>query len=1040
MHTNPAAPPGGRSSIRPHIRYRRYDGGDPVRLVAAASVALAALWWAAPTFAQDPPAVQTTADKFKAARDLIADGKLELAADKLKAFLADNPTDKDFLDLEARFGPTVFQRLLRVVQWSENKDADVAAKAAVDAIIKRANDATRKVAQNPERIRKYVANLGKSAAERDFAVDQLIPAGEAAVPEVVSALRSTTESAVKAGILSALPKLPASTVPVFIAALDPACGLPDDVKAAVLKAVTSRADIAQLLDKAETNPTPVLWLYATSPTPQLKETAVGILETLTGGLSGRRAADAELVRLAEPFVTRKGAFATLDQQTGLVKVWLWDANTNGLKALALDKAVAEEFYALKYLKWAVTANPKSEAAQLAFLAVAAEREVERSGFGDLRLSSPNIYGLLAAAPDATLSALLEQGLTENRTSLAVGILQAMSDRGQKDESGGKGGQSPYARALSYPDARVQFAAAVALLRGPGTPAAGTSARVVEVLRRALDGKADAGDEAKAGRVLIADPVSNRADRLATHFRELGYATEKFTSGRELLKRVAKASDFDLIALDRHLADPLLNDVLGHLAADPNAARRPVLLVASGDKPKAPPLEALLLRLAVLVAATETAAREVPPPYAYDPKFPPTQKPKQTFEQAVETARWQRTDERNVALLFNAADRLKRLQRLVDAADLPTSKVLDDRLQARLPQLTYGVLAIEYGITAPNPPRPSKSALDPDAIAQESADAALAAAKKAVGEDVVRNAPPPDPFVTLADYTDLIRSQERLNESIAKITDTNKLGQLIEQIESQLDAESKKRIEAMLPRISPAALLIDTAEYRDRDLEARLARQVRGLKGVAVLPEPFGPNALADDLRQVVADPALRTRSDAEKQATAKAAATWLGQIAAGAVPGYSISDSAQESMRTALRSDDLAPELIDGLAKLGSGDTQVALVQLAANANRPLPIRTQAADAAARHVQAFGKHTPADAAQVIRHALESEKDFVLRGKLVVLDRLVAAKATDLGAAISGFAPRLRVPDPAPPPKDPKDPPKDPKDPPKDPKPPEAEKK
>lgn len=977
--------------------------------------------------------MQTAVDKFKAARDLIADGKFELAADKLRSFLADNPSDKDLLDLEARYGPTVFQRLLRVAQWSENKDADAAAKATVDAIVKRANEASRKVAQNPDRVRKYVRNLGASAAEKEFAIDQLIPAGAAVVPEVVVALRSTKEAALKAGILDALPKLPASTVPGLLAALDPAGDLPDDAKGGILKAVTSRADIAQLLDKAETNPTPVLWHYANSPAPQLKATAAGILETLTGGLSGRRAADAELVRLADPFVTRKGNFVSLDQQTGKVAVWVWDANTNGPKAVALDKAVAEEYYALKYLKWAVTANPKSEAAQLAFLAVAAEREVERSGFGDLRTSSPNIYALLAAAPDATLSALLDQALTENRTSLAVGVLQAMSDRGQKDEAGGKGTRSPYARSLVYPDVRVQVAAAVALLRAPGTPAPGTSARVVEVLRRALDGKADAGDEGKAGRVLIADPMGDRADRLATHFRELGYATEKFTSGRELLKRVAKASDFDLIAVDRHLADPLLNDVLSHLAADPNAARRPVLVVASGDKPKAPPVEAMLLRLAVLVAATETATREIPAPYAYDPKFPPTQKSKQTFEQAVETARWNRIDQRNVALLFTATDRLKRLQRLVEAADLPTSKALDDRLAVRLPQLTYGVLAIEYGITAPNPPRPPKSSLDPDAAAQDAAEAAQAAAKKAAGEEVVRDVPPPDPYLILSDYTAAIRGQERLNETIARITDTNKMGPLIEQIESQLDADSKKRIEALLPRVSPAGLLIDVSEYRDRDLEAKLARQVRGLKGVAVLPEPFGPNALADDLRRVVADPTLRTRSDAEKQATAKLAAAWLGKIAEGAVAGYSISDPAQESMRNALRSDDLAPELLDGLAKLGSGDTQVALVRLAATTARPPAIRTHAADAAARHVQAFGKHTPADVAQVIRQALDDEKDLVLRGKLVVLDRLVAAKAADLGAAISGFAPKIRVPDPAPPPKDPKDPKPDPK-------PPEGEKK
>ncbi|MCU0705641.1 MAG: hypothetical protein MUF18_16835, partial [Fimbriiglobus sp.] len=117
-----------------------------MRLVAAFAVTLAiALAWAAPGVAQEPTP-QTAQDKFKAARDFITDGKLDLAAQTLRAFLDTPATDKDFLALEARFGPGVFQRLQRVVQWSDNPIADKAAKKLVDDIIARANDASRKVA------------------------------------------------------------------------------------------------------------------------------------------------------------------------------------------------------------------------------------------------------------------------------------------------------------------------------------------------------------------------------------------------------------------------------------------------------------------------------------------------------------------------------------------------------------------------------------------------------------------------------------------------------------------------------------------------------------------------------------------------------------------------------------------------------------------------------------------------------------------------------------------------------------------------------
>ncbi len=994
-----------------------------MRLAAASAVALTvALVWAAPAVAQEP-APQTAQDKFKAARNLITDGKLDLAAEMLRSFMAAPPTDKDFLELEARYGPIVFQRLLRVVQWSENRDTDKAAKKLVDEIVAKANEATRKVAQNPDRIKRFVANLGASPAEKDYAIDQLIPAGAAVVPELVTTLRTTREVALKTGIYEAIPRLPAAIVPALIAAVDPAGDLADDVRASLLRAVTSRRDIPQLIDKAESDPSAVLWHYAAGGGAVVKEASAGILESLTGGLSRKRLADEELIRLADPFVARKGAFGTLDGQSNKVTVWAWDAASSGPKAVQLDKADADEYLALKYLRWAVQANPKAEPAQLAFLAVATERAVERGGFGDLKTADAGVYQLLASASDSALSRLLEQALSETRTALAVGVLQAMSDRGQKDETNTGGKPSPYVRALADKDVRVQFAAAVALLRNPTPPGVGASARVVDVLRRSLAGGDDAGGNA-TGKALIADPLNGRADRLAGQFRDLGYSTEKVTSGRELLRRVAKSSDLDLIVIDRHTADPLLNDILSHLAADPNAGRRPVLVVASTDKPKAPPVETLLLRLAVLVALTD-ADEPIPPPYVYDPKFPPFQVPKQTLDMAVETARWDRVDQRNGMLVKAAERRLKRLQRLVEAADLPTSVALSERLELRLPQLTYGVLFLENGVAGPNPPRPPLEQLNPAAGEEASKarivyESRVAEQKRTGSKDKLERpySPPPDPYLILADLNDGLRAQVKLNEALAKVTDTAKMGQLVEQIEGQLEPETRKRGEGLLPKISPAAFLLDGAEYRDRDLEAQLARQVRAFKGVTVVPEPFGPGGLSEDLKKVVADPAARPRTDAEKKATAKLAAYWLGKIAQGAVPGYTISDAAQTDMRTALSSDELAPDLIDGLAKLGSGDTQVGLVQLATAASRPVEIRTLAADAAARHIQAFGRHVPVAAAQVVPQASTDEKDPVLKGKLAVLARLVAEKPADFGAAVSGFGVPLRVPAPPLPPKDP----------------------
>ena len=54
------------------------------------------------------------------------------------------------------------------------------------------------------------------------------------------------------------------------------------------------------------------------------------------------------------------------------------------------------------------------------------------------------------------------------------------------------------------------------------------------------------------------------------------------------------------------------------------------------------------------------------------------------------------------------------QRLVEAADLPTSLALSERLTVRLPQLTYGVLFLENDVTGPTPPRPPLKSMNPAA--------------------------------------------------------------------------------------------------------------------------------------------------------------------------------------------------------------------------------------------------------------------------------------------------------------------------------------
>jgi CheY-like chemotaxis protein len=922
-----------------------------MRLYATAGLALVTVATPALVAQEAPPKPY---DVFKNARDLISSGKLDLAADQLKAFLDAKPSDSEFQFIEARLGADVFLKLKRVVQWSENKTADAEAKKTVDAIIARSVEVSTKFAKDPARMAKFIRNLGATPAEQVFALDQLKLAGVDAVPPLLVTLRASNDLNLKAGILNALPQLPVSTVPAVLGAID---GMSDDLKVQLLRSILARksSELLPLVDNAETNFLPYLWYHAGSKTPGLKANATAILENLSGGKTSVKPPEEVLTALAEPFIRRKGTYTSKNTATNTVTLWNWDATKQVVAPVVLPPADADEYFALRYLRWAVDVNPKYEPAQAAFLSVLTERSTERAKFGDLAKSDPAVYQLLAATPATTLTSLLTTALAEKRTGLAVGLLQAIGERTPKDSLG------VLNKAMNYPDARVQFQAAIALLKRPGGATHGSSAKVVEILQRAIAGETD-GSDAKTGKAIIADPDNARGSRISANLRELGYEPERVGSGRELLRRMSKTSDIDLILVDRHIANPLLGDVLGGLNSDPNTAGRPILLVASAEKNVPPPVEALLVRLAVLVAATETESYVVPAPYVFNPKFPDLDREK--AKQDVLLAR-----EGNLEGLATA--RLKRLTRLVEASDLPTNEFLGARLSLRLPQLTYAILNLEYGVTPGNAPKAAKH---------------------------------------LVDYTDLIKLQTKFDGNIAKLGQTEGLMRVIEQMDTQLDAEGKKKADEFQSKLPLAELSLEPLTWRDQELITTLSKQHRGYKQVSVIAEPYSSVGLAEDVKQATGgDPAALPRSADEKKFTAKLAVQWLKKIATGEVAGYD-AKPAEATLRSALRNDDLAPDAVEALARLGSSDTQGALVLLASAGTRPAPLRLAAANAALNHVGAFGKLTGESINSQLQAAVLAEKEPELKGKLVGLGQSLSVVAVnDVGSLIQTYPITPRLP-------------------------------
>jgi CheY-like chemotaxis protein len=900
-------------------------------------------------------------DVYRQFREHIAEGKYDIAALFLQSFVDSKPSDADLLDIENRYGSTAFSQLRTIRKWSDDLKADAQARANVEILNKMLKDATDKLLRDPARVTKFIRNLGETYEEREFAKVELKRTGDFAIPYMVDSFRANLNPAVTAGILETIPKLNGDTMAGWLAALD---GMAPDQQYVVLAKILEREDVVTLLTKAQTDIRPVLWHIAGSSTsPPLKKYAMDVLEKLVTGAS-KKQPEAELVAASRTFADHKATYMS-EAATGMgtpssVPVWVWNAATSKLELNpAVQAGQADEYYGLRYARWALDRTPDYEPAQVLLLSIAAERAMARGQFDELSRTDPVVYRMLADAPATVLADLLDRGLVEKRTGLVLALTQTIGDRAEA------GSKSLLERGLDYPDPRVQLAAANALLRSTTPVDIKVRGKVVEVLRRAAGGDPNALPNAK-GHALIADPNRQRADDAAILLRAIGYETEIFTNGRDLLKRTSRASDFDIVMIDRHLPNPEIGDVVAMLRADARAARRPILVVASSDHPAPPTLDQLLLRFAILIAATESDTIGMPPPYVPDLK--------RTEE---EQNRERRTiqERRDEVFRTTLETRVDRLQRVLDTTGLELTDPQKYQVQLRVEQVTAAVLAAEYPLSAESAPRAYSNYLA--LMKQIGLQPAVPAYKRRVGVD------------------HLMKLIERLEADVVRFQ------------------PSANKYEALRARVDADMLGLNVEPTRDLEAEVRLARQFRSVPGVRVVPEAPSRTWLEADVNAAFQDPADRPRDPGEKKAGAKLAVTWLARMATGEVPGFNATAAAPELV-SALRSDDTADPAIDGVARLNTAEAQQGLLATALTIGRPLPLRIKAADAAIRHIQTNGKLAAMPLVDGVVEQSAREMDVDLRGKLLVLRGLLASNPKDYVADLKRYSPPLVTPPPMPP--------------------------
>ena len=256
-------------------------------------------------------------------------------------------------------------------------------------------------------------------------------------------------------------------------------------------------------------------------------------------------------------------------------VWFYDPQY-GLEVTPVPTEIFSEVMAMRVTGKALSINPDNERALSLFVATNLRRENELPhGAAD------PIYGEIAYTPAfyATVFGtrvcldVLGIGIDRLDTSLVRDAIAALSETtGGANLFSAAGGRQPLLEALSYPDRRVQYEAALTLGRAMPSRRFTGDGTIVPLLASAVR----SGNEAFA--VVVAAHDEDRRLK-ASHLENLGFTIVAAGPNFEAVRpEIAAAVGVDLVLVQTADTDRSI-EAVGEVHAYPKTAATPVLVVA-----------------------------------------------------------------------------------------------------------------------------------------------------------------------------------------------------------------------------------------------------------------------------------------------------------------------------------------------------------------------------------------------------------------------------------------------------------------------------
>lgn len=487
--------------------------------------------------------------------------RLDLAKLYLDNLLAQTLDDDVLVALRDKYGAAAFLQLANVAEL----------KKPAAKLLDLSNAAVIKHAADPARVARLINDLEGDPERQAFAEAELESMGPAIVPGLLSVLNNPDQAARHDSTMQAIMRVGEPAVPLLLGAL----GAPGEI---------FRANVITLLGRLHSSAAlPYLWFPAISPdeAAPVREAAraalARILRASGGGLE-RIATEGtvdRMIRTARENFRNESVWKTDD--AGKVALWSWGEKQGMVVPRLVTPEDASEITGHRFAREAVALAPQRRDTQVLYLALMLARDIRRNGIDRPVATGPGTaHDLALSAGSDVILDVLAEAFNATRPAVAVAALRIFSQTGTLDQlSMSAGRRSVVVLALDYPDLRVQFAAATAILQLDPPAYFRGAPRVVEILKRALG----SGGRPHA---VVGEVSAERGARIGGFLRDLGYEAVVVTSGRDAFKAAAGRTDVELIVLHPNIIRWPLSETMANLRADARTASMPIVIHGPGD--------------------------------------------------------------------------------------------------------------------------------------------------------------------------------------------------------------------------------------------------------------------------------------------------------------------------------------------------------------------------------------------------------------------------------------------------------------------------